>query len=76
MLRITLEHCLQSTNRARLIQLKNEVNNIFMGSQTMSQYPSQIKTIVDLIVPSRKPLDLIALQSFPQFAFNPQAHKI
>ncbi|KAI0510263.1 hypothetical protein KFK09_010864 [Dendrobium nobile] len=46
---IMLERRLQSSNRSCVIQLKNELHNVQMKSQTMLQYLQQIKTIVDNI---------------------------
>ncbi|KAI0519437.1 hypothetical protein KFK09_006885 [Dendrobium nobile] len=53
----TLERRLQSSNRSRVIQLKNESHNIQMKSQNMTQYLQQIKTIVDNISSARATLD-------------------
>ncbi|KAL0918341.1 hypothetical protein M5K25_010345 [Dendrobium thyrsiflorum] len=45
----TLELRLQPSNHSRVIQLKNELNHIHMRDSTMTQYLSQIKTLVDNI---------------------------
>ncbi|PKU78042.1 Retrovirus-related Pol polyprotein from transposon TNT 1-94 [Dendrobium catenatum] len=42
-----LERRLQSTCRSRVIQLKNELHQVHMNNQTMQQYLSMIKNIVD-----------------------------
>ncbi|PKU80975.1 Retrovirus-related Pol polyprotein from transposon TNT 1-94 [Dendrobium catenatum] len=52
-----LERRLQSSNRSRVIQLKNELHTVQMKSQTMAQYLQQNKTIVDNIVSAGAILD-------------------
>ncbi|XP_028548626.1 uncharacterized protein LOC110093684 [Dendrobium catenatum] len=53
----TLEKRLQSSNRSRVIQLKNELHNIQMKSQSMTQYMQQIKNIVDNISSAGSEID-------------------
>lgn len=48
---------LQSTNCARLLQIKNELHSLLMGNRTMMQYLSDIKSKVDLIATSSSPLN-------------------
>lgn len=45
------------TNRSRVIQLKNELHNLMMKMQTMTQYLKEIKTIVDQIAAERSDID-------------------
>ncbi|PKU64810.1 Retrovirus-related Pol polyprotein from transposon TNT 1-94 [Dendrobium catenatum] len=45
----TLETRFQSTNRSRVIQLKNELHHISLKNSTMLQYLIEIKSIVDKI---------------------------
>ncbi|XP_020697569.1 uncharacterized protein LOC110110428 [Dendrobium catenatum] len=45
----TIERQLQSSNRSRVIQLRNELHNIQIKNQMMVQYLTQIKNIVDNI---------------------------
>ncbi|PKU85370.1 Retrovirus-related Pol polyprotein from transposon TNT 1-94 [Dendrobium catenatum] len=52
-----LETRFQSSNRSRVIQLKNELHNISMKNSTMTQYLSNIKTIVDQISAAGAVLD-------------------
>ncbi|KAL0918373.1 hypothetical protein M5K25_010377 [Dendrobium thyrsiflorum] len=66
----TIERRLHSSNRSRVIQLKNELHNLQMKTLTMSQYLTQIKTIVDNITASGAVLDqedilLYTLNSLP-----------
>ncbi|PKU66732.1 Retrovirus-related Pol polyprotein from transposon TNT 1-94 [Dendrobium catenatum] len=44
-----LETRFQSSNRSKVLQLKNELNSISMKNQTMIQYLTAIKTLVDQI---------------------------
>ncbi|KAI0493655.1 hypothetical protein KFK09_023776 [Dendrobium nobile] len=44
-----LETRFQSTNRSKVIQLKNELHNISMKTSTMTQYLMEIKSLVDQI---------------------------
>ncbi|KAI0519466.1 hypothetical protein KFK09_006914 [Dendrobium nobile] len=53
----TLERRLQSSNRSRVIQLKNELHNVQMKSQNMMQYLQQIKSIVDNIASAGSTID-------------------
>ncbi|KAL0904158.1 hypothetical protein M5K25_026232 [Dendrobium thyrsiflorum] len=53
----SLEARLQSTNRSRVIQLKNELHNILMKTSTMTQYLSEIKTFVDNIAAASSTVD-------------------
>lgn len=45
----TISKRLQSTNRSRIIQLKNELHHISMANKSMQQYLSEIKLKVDTI---------------------------
>ncbi|KAI0491476.1 hypothetical protein KFK09_025736 [Dendrobium nobile] len=45
----TLNTRFQSSNRSKVIQLKNELHNLSMQSLSMSQYLTEIKKIVDQI---------------------------
>ncbi|PKU81629.1 Retrovirus-related Pol polyprotein from transposon TNT 1-94 [Dendrobium catenatum] len=54
---VTLERRFQSSNRSRVIQLKNELHNVQMKSQNMMQYLQQIKTIVDNIASAGSAID-------------------
>ncbi|KAI0530816.1 hypothetical protein KFK09_000364 [Dendrobium nobile] len=45
----TIERRLQSSNRSRVIQLKNELHNIFMKQNSMAEYLNEVKTLVDKI---------------------------
>ncbi|KAI0488628.1 hypothetical protein KFK09_028467 [Dendrobium nobile] len=45
----TLHTRFQSSNRSKVIQLKNELHNISMNNLTMTQYLTEIKKIVDQI---------------------------
>ncbi|KAI0493150.1 hypothetical protein KFK09_027426 [Dendrobium nobile] len=53
----TLERRLQSSNRSRVIQLKNELHNLQMKNDTMSQYLTTVKSIVDNIAAAGSVLD-------------------
>ncbi|XP_020700275.2 uncharacterized protein LOC110112403 [Dendrobium catenatum] len=53
----TLETWLQPTNRSRVIQLKHELHNVKMGNQSIAQYLTQIKTIIDNIVAAGSNVD-------------------
>ncbi|PKU72184.1 Retrovirus-related Pol polyprotein from transposon TNT 1-94 [Dendrobium catenatum] len=53
----TIERRLQSSNRSRLLQLKNELHQVTMKDQTMMQYLSDIKGKCDAIASSGTPLD-------------------
>ncbi|XP_020677738.1 uncharacterized protein LOC110096231 [Dendrobium catenatum] len=46
---VTIERRLQSSNRSRLLQLKNEMHHVQMNDQTMVQYLSVIKQKIDAI---------------------------
>ncbi|KAI0491471.1 hypothetical protein KFK09_025731 [Dendrobium nobile] len=52
-----LERRLQSSNRSRVLQLKNELHHIQMKNQTMQQYLAQVKNIVDNIAASGTKID-------------------
>ncbi|KAI0522820.1 hypothetical protein KFK09_005205 [Dendrobium nobile] len=54
----TLERRLQPSNRSRVIQLKNELHNVQMRDQTISQYLSQIKSLVDNIAAAGSHIDV------------------
>ncbi|PKU76535.1 Retrovirus-related Pol polyprotein from transposon TNT 1-94 [Dendrobium catenatum] len=54
---ITLERRLQPTNRARVIQLKNELHQIRMADRTMQQNFDQIKKLVDNIAAAGSTVD-------------------
>ncbi|XP_020674178.1 uncharacterized protein LOC110093588 [Dendrobium catenatum] len=53
----TLEWRLQETDRWRVIQLKKELHHIAIGQQTMLQYLTNIKTLVDNIAAAWCPID-------------------
>ncbi|KAI0498250.1 hypothetical protein KFK09_021491 [Dendrobium nobile] len=53
----TLETHFQSTNRSKVIQLKNSLHNISLKNQTVTQYLSAIKTIADQISASGSTVD-------------------
>ncbi|PKU66399.1 Retrovirus-related Pol polyprotein from transposon TNT 1-94 [Dendrobium catenatum] len=53
----TLETRFQSTNRSRVIQLKNELHHISLKNSTMLQYITQVKTIVDQITAAGSNVD-------------------
>ncbi|KAI0507298.1 hypothetical protein KFK09_013420 [Dendrobium nobile] len=52
-----LETQFQSTNRSKVIQLKNELHNIALKNSTMTQYLTEIKTLVDKIVAAGSVVD-------------------
>ncbi|KAI0514240.1 hypothetical protein KFK09_010275 [Dendrobium nobile] len=54
---VTLERRLQSSCRSRVIQLKNELHHVQMQNQTMQQYLSSIKNIVDNIAAAGTKID-------------------
>ncbi|KAI0511276.1 hypothetical protein KFK09_011901 [Dendrobium nobile] len=45
----TLQTRFQSTNRSRVIQLKNALHNVALKNLTMVQYLNEVKTLVDQI---------------------------
>ncbi|KAL0915712.1 hypothetical protein M5K25_013164 [Dendrobium thyrsiflorum] len=53
-IRNTLERRLQATNHSCVIQLKNELHHISMGQQTMHQYLTNIKALIDNIAAAGK----------------------
>lgn len=53
----SLETRFQSTNRSKVIQLKNELHNVSLKNQTMSQYLSEIKSVVDQIAAAGSSVD-------------------
>ncbi|KAI0520181.1 hypothetical protein KFK09_007652 [Dendrobium nobile] len=53
----TLATRFQSTNRSRVIQLKNELHHISLKNSTMTQYLTDIKSIVDQIAAARSTVD-------------------
>ncbi|KAI0525208.1 hypothetical protein KFK09_004600 [Dendrobium nobile] len=53
----TLETRFQATNRSKVIQLKNELHNISMKTSTMTQYLTEIKSIVDQIAAAGSVVD-------------------
>ncbi|PKU84173.1 Retrovirus-related Pol polyprotein from transposon TNT 1-94 [Dendrobium catenatum] len=53
----TLETRFQSTNRSRVIQLKNELHNISLKNSTMIQYLNEVKSIVDKIAAAGSNVD-------------------
>lgn len=53
----TIDKRLQSSNRSRILQLKNELHSLTMGNRTMAQYLSDIKSKVDLIAAAGFPID-------------------
>ncbi|KAI0530754.1 hypothetical protein KFK09_000302 [Dendrobium nobile] len=54
----TLELHPQPSNRSCVIQLKNELHNVQMRDQTISQYLSQIKSLVDNIAAAGSHIDI------------------
>ncbi|KAI0528665.1 hypothetical protein KFK09_001207 [Dendrobium nobile] len=65
-----LEMRFQSTNKSKVIQLKNELHNISMKTSTMIQYLMEIKSLVDQIVAAGSVFDtediiLYILNSLP-----------
>ncbi|KAL0912667.1 hypothetical protein M5K25_018656 [Dendrobium thyrsiflorum] len=53
----TLELRLQSTNRSRILQLKNELYQLQLGDKTMFQYLSDIKSKIDAIAAAGSSID-------------------
>ncbi|KAI0519459.1 hypothetical protein KFK09_006907 [Dendrobium nobile] len=53
----TLELCLKSTHRSRLLQLKNELHQLQLGDKTMFQYLTDIKAKVDTIAAEGSSID-------------------
>ncbi|KAI0504734.1 hypothetical protein KFK09_015687 [Dendrobium nobile] len=53
----TLEIQFQSTNRSKVIQLKNELHNISLKNFTMIQYLTEIKSLVDKIAAAGSVVD-------------------
>ncbi|PKU83464.1 Retrovirus-related Pol polyprotein from transposon TNT 1-94 [Dendrobium catenatum] len=53
----TLENRFQATNRSKVIQLKNSLHNISLKNQTITEYLSEIKNIVDQISASGAAVD-------------------
>ncbi|KAI0489126.1 hypothetical protein KFK09_028968 [Dendrobium nobile] len=53
----TLETRFQSTNRSKVIQLKNELHNIALKNSTITQYLADIKTLVDNIASAGSQVD-------------------
>ncbi|PKU87026.1 Retrovirus-related Pol polyprotein from transposon TNT 1-94 [Dendrobium catenatum] len=67
----TLERRFQSSNRSKVIQLKNELHNITMKNQSMTQYLTDIKSLVDQIAAAGATVDdediiLYILNGLPQ----------
>ncbi|PKU80787.1 Retrovirus-related Pol polyprotein from transposon TNT 1-94 [Dendrobium catenatum] len=65
-----LEHRFQATNRSKVIQLKNTLHHISLKNQTMTQYLSEIKSLVDQITAAGSTVDdedvvLYILQGLP-----------
>ncbi|KAI0492292.1 hypothetical protein KFK09_026562 [Dendrobium nobile] len=54
----TLHTRFQSSNRSKVIQLKNELHNISMQTMSMMQYLTEIKKIVDQISSTGSSFDL------------------
>ncbi|KAI0522751.1 hypothetical protein KFK09_005136 [Dendrobium nobile] len=54
---LALETRFQSTNRSKVIQLKNELHNISFKNSSMSQYLAEIKTLVDNIAAAGSQVD-------------------
>ncbi|KAI0499725.1 hypothetical protein KFK09_017933 [Dendrobium nobile] len=52
-----LETRFQSTNRSKVIQLKNELHNVSLKNQNMTQYLSEIKSLVDQIAVAGSSVD-------------------
>ncbi|KAI0507673.1 hypothetical protein KFK09_013800 [Dendrobium nobile] len=53
----TLQTRFQSSNRSKVIQLKNELHNVSMKNLSMSQYLTEIKKIVDQIASAGSTVD-------------------
>ncbi|XP_028548267.1 uncharacterized protein LOC114578883 [Dendrobium catenatum] len=53
----TLETRFQSSNRSKVIQLKNSLHNISLRNQSISQYLTEIKSLVDQIASSGSTVD-------------------
>ncbi|PKU80145.1 Retrovirus-related Pol polyprotein from transposon TNT 1-94 [Dendrobium catenatum] len=67
----TLETRFQSSNRSKVIQLKNSLHNIALKNQTVTQYLIEIKVLVDQISASGASVDnedviLYILNGLPQ----------
>ncbi|KAI0527324.1 hypothetical protein KFK09_002923 [Dendrobium nobile] len=65
-----LETRFQATNRSKVIQLKNELHHVSLKNQTMTQYLSEIKSLVDQITTAGSNVDnedviLYILQGLP-----------
>ncbi|KAI0496025.1 hypothetical protein KFK09_022332 [Dendrobium nobile] len=54
----TLESRFQSSNRSKVIQLKNALHNVTLKSSTMTQYLSEIRSLVDQISAAGSTVDI------------------
>lgn len=54
---IVMERRLQTTNRSRVIQLKNELHNLTMKNQSMDQWLTEINPFVDNITSAGAKID-------------------
>ncbi|XP_020699542.2 uncharacterized protein LOC110111847 [Dendrobium catenatum] len=54
----SLEARFQSSNRSKVIQLKNELHNVSLKTSTMTQYLSEIKSLVDQIAAAGSTVDI------------------
>lgn len=52
-----IERRLQATNRSRVIQLKNKLHNVSMKNLSMTQYLTEIKSLVDNIASVEAKID-------------------
>ncbi|KAI0497283.1 hypothetical protein KFK09_020506 [Dendrobium nobile] len=73
----TIERRLQSTNRSRILQLKNELHHISMKDKSMVQFLLEIKSKLDVIGSSGSPLstDDIIMYTLNGFPSTYQAFK-
>ncbi|KAI0510566.1 hypothetical protein KFK09_011171 [Dendrobium nobile] len=67
----TLETRFQASNRSKVIQLKNSLHNVALKNQSVTQYLTEIKTLVDQISASGSSVDnedviLYILNGLPQ----------
>ncbi|KAI0513689.1 hypothetical protein KFK09_009719 [Dendrobium nobile] len=54
----SLESRFQSSNRSKVIELKNELHNVSLKMSTMTQYLSEIKSLVDQIAAAGSTVDI------------------
>lgn len=68
----TIERRLKGSNRSRVIQLKIELRNLTMKNQTMTQYLTVIKMLVDNIAIVRAKFDIEDIILYTLFRLPPQ----